>query len=227
MYGAMRDEGGSHTGAHAIRRSERGAEAFLSAARHSQRVRKLKFILPAVAITIAGIFFAYSLIVSKGAGPVQLDSASFEDGDLVIHNPSLDGFTSRNLPYQLTAARARQAIGSATGAIALEKIEATLPIDEKNRATIIAGAGTYDRENDRVLLSDSITLRTTSGIVAQLQSAHVDILSQDLSTDRPVEIQMDGMRVRADSFHAKDGGRRLVFENRVKVELDPARLRKE
>ena len=217
------DMGGISAGA--IRRSERGADAFARAVRHSRRVRVLKFVLPVAAIVVSGLFLGYSLLSPTGSDLIDLDSASIEDGNLVMHNPSLNGFTSENLPYSMKAALARQPIGSDDGPIALEKIEATMPIDEEHTATINAGGGTYDRQNNTLSLSDTITVTMSSGIVARLQSAEVDIASSDLKTDDPVEIELDGMRVQANTFHATDGGSKLIFEDRVRVELDPARLR--
>ncbi|WEX09553.1 LPS export ABC transporter periplasmic protein LptC [Chelativorans sp. AA-79] len=209
----------------ATRHTERGAEAFARAVRHSRRVRALKFILPAAAIVVSGLFFGYSLLSPTGLEAIDLDSATIEGGSLVMHNPSLNGFTSEDLPYSMTAERARQPIGSDTGPIELEKIRATLPIDEEHKATISAGGGVFDRQANKLVLDDEITVTMSSGIVARLQSANVDIESNDLATDDPVEIEMEGMRVNADTFQATEGGSKLIFEKRVRVELDPARLR--
>ncbi len=226
MNGAA-NAGMNETAARAIKRSERGEDAFARARRHSRLVRLLKFVLPGAALAIAALFFGYSLLFSSvGGGAFNLGSTSLEDGDLVMHNPSLDGFTSENLPYSLTAASARQPVGGEEEAIRLEGIEASLPIDEDTRATINAETGVFDRRKDRLALSDAITVTTTSGMVARLQSADIDIASNDLSTDDPVEIELEGMRVRADSFRATNGGEKLIFEKRVRVELQPAKIRR-
>jgi lipopolysaccharide export system protein LptC len=226
LNGAVNAEHGE-VGAHAVLRSERGADAFVRAQRHSRRVRALKFVLPVAAVTIAGLFLGYSLLSSAtGGGTVNLDSASIEDGNLVMHNPALNGFTSGNLPYSMKAVRARQAIGSDMGPIELEQIQAMLPLNSEHQATISAGGGIFDRQSNHILLTDAITLTTTSGIVARLESANVDIGSGNLSTDDPVDIELSGMRVRADTFRATEGGNKLVFENRVRLEIAPANLRR-
>lgn len=213
------------SGAHAIKRSERGAEAFARARRHSRLVRVLKFVLPGAAIVITALFLGYSLLSSAGWGGVDLGLTSIENGELVMRNPSLDGYTSENLPYSMTAERARQAVGDENGAIRLEGIQASLPLDETDRATLTARSGVFDRQKDRLTLSEGITMTTTSGIVARLQSAEVDIGANVLSSDEPVQIEMEGMRLRADTFRASDGGNKLIFENRVRMELDPATIR--
>lgn len=215
----------SELGAHAIRRSERGTEAFDRAARHSRRVRRLKILLPVAASFIAVAFLGYSLLPSTGAGGIDLRMLSIEGGKLVMENPTLGGFTDENLPYTMTAERARQAIGGQGDAIQLEGIRATVPIDRQDQATISAEGGIYDRQNNRLALDGAITLRTTSGILARLQSAEVDMASNVLSTEKPVEIEMSGMQIRADSFRAADGGKTLVFQDRVLVQIDPVRAR--
>ncbi|WP_274423631.1 LPS export ABC transporter periplasmic protein LptC [Chelativorans sp. YIM 93263] len=223
----MQDGLEAETAGTPIRRSERGEEAFSRAARHSRRVRVLKFVLPVVAVVASALLLGYSFLFSIGGDSVNPGSVSIESGNLVMDNPSLDGFTSANLPYHMTAARARQAIGGEDGgAILLEDISATVPIDEHNEASIRATAGTFERGNDRLKLDDSITVRTTSGITARLQSAEIDMDSGSLTTEDPVEIDLDGIQVRANKFNATGGGERLVFEDRVRVRMDPKQVRR-
>jgi len=212
--------------AQALKRSERGAEAFARAARHSRRVRVLKFVLPAVAVAISGLFLGYSLIAPTGIHALNLDSATIEGGSLVMHNPSLNGFTSGNLPYSVTAALARQEVGADSGPIELEKIQATLPIDSGRQAMVTAGGGVFNQATNQLLLNNAITVESNAGISAQLKSAAVDMSSGNLSTDEPVDIEVNGMRVRAKSFPTVDGLERLVFENGVRLEIDPASVRR-
>ena len=209
-----------------LKRSERGAEAFARAARHSRRVRVLKIVLPAAAVVVSVLFLGYSLLSPTVLDGLNLESATIEGGSLVMHNPSLNGFTSENLPYSVTATRARQEIGSDSGPIELEKIQATLPIDAERQATVTAGGGVFDQEKNRLLLNNAITVESNAGIFAQLKSANVDMASGNLSTDEPVDIEVNGMRVRAKSFHTIDGLERLVFENGVRLEIDPASVRR-
>ncbi|UUP17935.1 hypothetical protein NTH_02411 [Nitratireductor thuwali] len=212
--------------ARAFRSSERGEEAFAKAERHSRTVRMLKFVLPTSAVVVAVAFFGYSMLSSGGMASVDLGSASIEDGKLVMSNPSLDGFTDENLPYHMTATRARQPIGSETAAIELEGIEATVPIDSGNSASISAEAGTFDRHGNMLRLDTAITLETTSGIRARLSSADIDIAAGTLSTGDPVAIELKGMSIEADAFSASEGGKKLVFDRRVRVTLDPESIRR-
>lgn len=202
--------------------NERTEKAFARAARHSRRVRALKLVLPVAAAAITLTFVGYSILASWGGPTGGIAGLVVEDGDLVMSNPQLDGFTSDDLPYELTAARARQSVGGG-GAIDLEEIRASVPIDDTDTASIEASAGTFDRERNRLRMDGGITMSTTSGLQARLESADIDMETNDLVTDRPVDIVRDGMRIGASSLHTKEGGKVLLFENDVRVRIDPER----
>lgn len=208
----------------AIRNTERGAEDFALASRHSRRVRLLKRVLPAVAIAITVVFVGYSYLFSGTRGAIDLASASIEGGSLVMSSPELNGFTSDDRPYKMTAERARQKLGG-EDVIELEGIRAHVPVDGDNFATIQASDGVYDRGNNRLDITSEIALRTTSGIVAKLDSAEIDIAKSSLSSSNPVEIELDGTKIAADSFAAEEGGKVFVFDKRVRVTIDPSRIR--
>ncbi|KFB11401.1 LPS export ABC transporter periplasmic protein LptC [Nitratireductor basaltis] len=215
-----------HMRSDAIRRAERGERDFARAQAHSRRVRAMKWFLPAVASGCILLFVGYSMLSSVTGGDIDLGSATIKDGKLVMANPTLEGFTRNNLPYTMTAARARQEIGSETAAIDLEEITATVPFDDGDQAVITASEGRFDRSGNALTLNQTIELETTNGISARLESADVDVAKGSLKSDKPVEINMDGLSIRADRFSADDGGKVLVFEDRVRVIVDPQKVRR-
>ena len=224
-------QGASHNQAAGLRsspleRSERGADAFVRAQRHSRMVRRLKIVLPTLAVVIMIAFIGYSILASSVGGSVSMGTPSLEGGDLVMANPKLDGFTKDDLPYKMSAARAKQSLGGGNS-IELEDIQARLPIDDSNWASINAAAGVFDKDDNTLNITSSVTLETTSGIVARLQSAKVDIAAKKLSTQDPVEIELDGTRIAAESMQATEGGKVLTFSDRVRVQIDPSQIRQE
>lgn len=204
--------------------SERGEEAFARATRHSRLVRTLKIMLPAAAILVSVAFAGYSFLSSAMNGTVDLASASIESGSLVMASPELNGFTSDNLPYKMTAERARQKIGS-QDVIELEGIRAHVPVDKDNFATIQAEDGVYSRGDNKLDIKSPLLLKTTSGIIARLESAKIDIEKSTLESPHAVEIELDGTKIAADSFAASDGGKVFVFDKRVRVTIDPTQLK--
>lgn len=200
--------------------------AFFRARRHSRRVRVLKFVLPLVALLIAAVFVGYSILSSSGVVNVDIGLPTVEDGNLVMSNPKLDGFNADDQPYKMTAARATQAIGGGSE-IRLEKISAEVPIDAKTKASIEAATGTYDQQRNRLDIDSPLTLTTTSGIVARLQSADVDINTNEISTADPVDVDMKGTHIAAESLVTRKGGDVFVFKDRVRVTIEPSVLRRE
>ncbi|KQZ15955.1 LPS export ABC transporter periplasmic protein LptC [Mesorhizobium sp. BE184] len=198
--------------------------AFGNAQRHSQRVRFLKLALPLAAAIIAIAFPVYSYMVAPAAVPVKTENSAFSDGKLVMANPKLEGFTKQNLPYSMNAIRAVQD-ASKENIIELEGIDAKLPIDEKTTATINAARGIYDRENNTIDLDSAVTVSTNDGMVVKLKSAFLDMGKGNMKTNDPVDITRDGSRISSDTMSVENNGKILIFEKRVRVNIDPAKLK--
>ncbi|QPC88540.1 LPS export ABC transporter periplasmic protein LptC [Mesorhizobium sp. NBSH29] len=200
------------------------AVEFQSAQHHSRRVRLMKIVLPLVAVLIALGFFAYSYVSSPTRIGVDVASSAIADGKLVMASPKLEGMTKDNLPYTMTAARALQNLDT-TGVIELEDIDAKLPIDATNTATIEAERGVYDRDQNTLKIDTPITVTTTDGMVAKLNSAFIDIAKGDMTSTEPVDIAVQGARVTADSMTILENGKVLVFEKRVRMQINPEQVK--
>jgi lipopolysaccharide export system protein LptC len=194
--------------------------AFLKARRYSKRVRVVKFALPLVGAALAIGFFGYSYVLSPSSVSIGVGGTAVRDGKLVMANPKVSGYTQDNLPYTLTAMRAIQDL-SQTGTIQLEDIDAKFPVDENNWARVLARTGTYDDTGNTLDITSPVTFKTTDGMTANLKSAFINIEAGELSTSEPVDILQDGSRVTADTFKVLDKGKVFVFENRVRVMIEP------
>jgi lipopolysaccharide export system protein LptC len=199
--------------------------AFRRALSHSRRVRLLKLALPLSALLITGSFAAYSYISVPGSVSFDISESAYADGKLVMANPKLDGYTKESRPYSMTATRALQHVDK-SAIVELEGIDARLPVSDEIFALIGADRGVYDREKNTLDVPSLITVKTTDGMTATLQSAYLEIDKGNLRTDKPVDIRMDGARIAADSMSVLENGKVLIFEKRVKMELRPDRLKK-
>lgn len=208
---------------HEIARSaapDRSEVVFKRAQRHSRRVRRMKIWLPALALIGVGGFFGWSYVAIPDIAGINIGGAAISDGKLVMANPKLDGVTKDNLPYSMTASRAVQEIGN-TDIIRLEKIAANLPVDPKNTAKIVAESGVYDNGKNQLTIDSAMTVTTTDGMTANLKSAHMDMEAGTMSTSEPVEILMNGSKITALSMNMAENGKVIVFENRVRVDIEP------
>jgi lipopolysaccharide export system protein LptC len=200
------------------------AVAFGRAQRHSRRVRVLKFALPLVAGVIAVAFPLYSYMVAPPAVAIQSDSSVLTDGKLVMAHPKLSGFTKDNLPYSMIAQRAVQDAAN-QGLVQLDGIDAKLPMSPKVNAAIEATKGFYNRDANTLELQQDIVVTTTDGMVAKLKSAFLDMGKGTMKTDDPVDITRNGSRINSDTMIVQDRGKVLVFEKRVRVNIDPATMK--
>lgn len=200
------------------------ADAFDLAARHSRRVRFFKRALPTAAVALAALFGGYSYLSAPPSLQVKAEGAAFSEGKLVMAKPQLSGFTRDNLPYSMIADRAVQD-PSNQGVVELHGIDADLPISAENVAKVDAARGVYDREGNTLNLTEQVTVTTSDGMVARLKSAYLDMGSGAMKTDEPVEITLDGSKITSDSMSMLENGKVVVFEKRVRMNIDSARMK--
>jgi lipopolysaccharide export system protein LptC len=204
--------------------NRRGEDVFASAGRHSRLVRFLKFAIPAVALLSAGIFGGATIFRRELPVALSSEGVSMSDGRIVMANPKLDGMTGDRRPYKMQALRAYQEVKK-NGLVELEQITAELPFGANATAQIKAGGGFFDNGASLLDLAKGIELTTSDGMLAKLTSAHIDIGKNGLSTSEPVDITTDGAHITADSMQVGEGGKLLVFEKRVRLVIDPKKMK--
>lgn len=197
---------------------------FERARRHSRRVRRLKIVLPLLAVVMAVAFGAYSWLSAPGSFGVDLAASTVKDGKLIMANPKLDGYTSENRRYSMSAVRAVQDL-SRQGEIDLENIDARIPISDEVFADIDSPFGRYNRQSNTLELREAMNVRTTDGMTAHLRSASIDLSNGALTSSDPLTIDFDGSTVSADSVSISENGKVMVFEKRVRVDIAPEKLK--
>jgi lipopolysaccharide export system protein LptC len=204
--------------------SDKDSTVFRAAERHSRRVRFLKFALPAAALIGAAVFSWFTFFsTSSVPSNISLDNAGIENGKLVMTNPKLDGFTKDKLPYKMSAVRALQEVGN-SNVISLEGIDAELPLGSESRAQVKAKSGVFDNANRQLTLDSDISLTTSDGITANLQSADINIAGNSMSTNKPVSIHNSTSSITADSMQITESGKVMTFERRVRLVIQPTKL---
>nr|MBA3446934.1 LPS export ABC transporter periplasmic protein LptC [Pseudaminobacter sp.] len=184
----------------------------------------LKGVLPLLGAVTAIAFVTYSYMATPASVAVRTDGSAISEGKLVMANPKLEGYTKDNRPYSMTAVRAVQDLET-EGIVELEGIDARLPIDADNWATIDAARGTYDRDKNTLDIKSEVTVTTSDGMVAKLKSAYLDIGTGGMRTDDPVDIAVDGGTITAQTMSIQENGKILIFENRVRMNIDPKRMK--
>ncbi len=201
-----------------------GADTYRRAMSHSRRVRRLRVLLPVVALGITLAFVAVSLVRGLMPDELQIESAKIEDGKVVMEKPAIAGRNSEGVRYSLRAERALQDIKN-PNMITLESIAAAVPVNDKVLARVVATSGIFDRGANLLNLDKPFTLNLSSGIDAQFGSANLDIGGGTMKTEDPVAIQTKGASIVANSLEMKDKGRTMIFTGAVKLNIEPSALR--
>lgn len=202
---------------------ERDARDFLRANRHSGRVRVLRIAFPLIGLFILTTVIGAYFWSQSGAPGVTVQSASMDDGRMVMSNPKIDGVDDRQRPYTLIAREAIQD-PSALGQVELTGIDAKVPLDEGIFAKILAGKGFYDSDAKTLKLDDSVDIRTDDGVTMTLNDADVDMDAGSLMTANPVSIKTEQAQISANSFTVENNGEKVVFQNRVRMTIFPGKF---
>jgi lipopolysaccharide export system protein LptC len=200
------------------------AEAYRLATRHSARVRFLKFALPAAALLIGLIFAAVSIVRTYLPSELQVESATIENGKIVMRNPAIAGRNDDGVSYSMKAERALQDMKQ-PDVIELQNIIAKMPVNEKTVAEVVAKTGIYDRGRNLLDMVAPFTINLNTGLKASFLSAHLDVNGGTMSSNEPVSIRSSGASIVAQSLRMTDKGRVVTFEGEVVVDLDPAAIR--
>lgn len=199
-------------------------DAFGRAERHSRTVRRLKIALPVAAIAMIAGFAGLSVLSTPTAISVEDQGSDVADGKLVMANPKLEGFTKDGRPYSMVAGRAIQDFDQ-QGIVKLEAIDATMPVDKDNWARVQTESGIYNRNDNTLDAKTDIVVTTSDGMIAKLKSAFLDINNGNLKTSDPVDIQANGATITAGSMAILDNGKRIIFETRVRMNIDPESMK--
>ena len=199
-------------------------EAYRRAARHSARVRALKIALPVLGLLVAGIFAVVSIVSTYLPDELDVESATIEDGKVVMKNPAISGRNRDGISYSMRADRALQDMKN-PDIIQLENIRAKMPVNEELMAQVDAVTGIYDRGRNVLDMTAPFTISLNTGLEAAFRDAHLDINGGRMATQQPVTIQSKEASIVAQSLRMTDKGQTVVFEGDVVVNVDPAAIR--
>jgi lipopolysaccharide export system protein LptC len=206
--------------------AEQQEKAFRSARRHSMRVKFLKWSVPLmVLIGIVG-FIAWVLHNQPDPAPVQeaLKENSFEQDELTMANPKLNGF-SKGRAYEVIAEEAVQQVAT-PHIINLRQLSARVNDEKDQWVTITSLSGLFDQEQETLELNGNVDVRSSLGYGMTTEGAQVDMKRGYMITTSPVTIASGDVRLGAEQLEVIDNGDQLRFKDRVKLRIDASMLNK-
>ncbi|WP_296040807.1 LPS export ABC transporter periplasmic protein LptC [uncultured Agrobacterium sp.] len=197
--------------------ADKMSDAYALAKRHSARVRRLKVALPIAATAISLAFIGVSLARTWIPDEVSLQSASIEDGKIVMEKPALAGRNNKGFDYSMNADRALQDISS-PNLMTLEKVLAAVPMNDIV-AQVVAQEGILDRTTNRLKMTAPFDINLSNGLKARFQSANVDLKAGTMESDQRVDITTKEGSIVAESLRIADNGKTIVFSGQVRARI--------
>ena len=198
-----------------------GEDAFRAARRHSRLVRTLRIVLPAVAVGGILLFLASAhFIPSDLARLISSAVIDVKTKSIVMSTPHISGFEGTRRAYEVNATRAIQSIADPK-VLTFEQINAHIGLDDGGTATVNAGTGIYNGNDNTLELKNGITAETTTGYTAKIQQAAIDLTKGSLMSSTPVEIHTKEGTLRANSIDVVDRGKHVTFRGSVSVTFMP------
>ncbi len=198
--------------------------AYRRAISHSAHVKRLKILLPVLALAISLAFIAVSWVRAIFPDNLSIGGARIENGRVVMEKPAISGRNDEGISYFMNAARALQSIANPSD-IALETIEAAVPIRSDLIARVTATAAKFDRDTDRLDMTAPFVVTLSSGITAHFKSAHLDVHAGILASKESVTVTAKESTLVANGMNITDKGRVIGFSGNVRLTLNPAAFR--
>ncbi len=157
---------------------------------------------------------------STKLGPLGFSNLSLDGSKITMAKPKLAGFRSDGQAYVLTAEKALQDIKQPE-IVELQKVDGEIGMAGGEATRVSADSGVYDSAAERMRLIGDVRIGNTSFEV-RLRSAAIDFKTGLYQSDEPVEVHMDdGTTILGDRAMARDNGRELIFEGRVRTRIAP------
>jgi len=201
------------------------AAAYKRALSHSGRVRRWKILLPIMAVLISLGFITVSWIKAMIPENLTIGGATIEDGRIVMEKPAISGRNGDGISYFMNARRALQAILNPND-IALEDIEAAVPIKGNLIARVKGKAAKFDRATDKLQMTAPFVVTLSSGVVVHFQAANLDPHSGLLKSDKPVTVNAKDSTLTANSMTVTGRGSVIAFDGKIHVVISPSAMHK-
>ena len=203
------------------RRQDRDA-AFRAAFRHSRRVRRLRVLVPALAVLIfCGVVFVSWWDPLKALNlPISIGSLSMSGSKVTMEAPRLTGYTNDNRFYRVSATRAEHDI-TQSHIVALSAIDAEMQMEGGGVARVVSSAGVLDTKTGRVELNQDVAVTTTDGQSGRLGHALVDTRAGTVVSNGPVSMASPRGELTSERMQISDNGKVIVLEGQVRGNFMP------
>jgi lipopolysaccharide export system protein LptC len=194
---------------------------FARAARHSRRVRLLRWAIPAIVtvallmIIAASIFNPFRLLTKL---PLSVGNLAVSGTKITMEAPHLTGFTPDQRAYDLRAKTATQDVTN-PAYVELHDLSSKVQMEDKSNVNMDANLGVFDTKTQILELKDNIFLKSSTGYEARLSEAVVDIAKGEVKSDHAVAVKLLNGTLDANRLRITESGALVVFDGGVSMTL--------
>lgn len=188
--------------------------------RHSARVRRMRLLLPVIALIVVAVVMAVAGHEAPLA-PVpreQVMPKSISRNEL--QNPKFQSEDSSNRPYTITAEKATQNTSDMDN-IMLDKPVADMSLEKEGWVAIKAANGTYNQATGNLNLDGKVEAHHDSGYELETEKMHIDVKSKKLVSTTPVTGHGPSADITASGLEADDVEKKVTFTGPAKLILRP------
>lgn len=214
---ARRRENAGHAGGLDQTRTRR----IRKAQRHSRLVRILRFALPTGALAIAG-YYAFTLLAASnfGADIARKALPKIVPSSLAMKNPRYRGFTKDGGAYAVTASTARPHPKHAQY-ILLDRITGSLTQKGGTTLTLTALTGSFNTEQESILLRHKVNLKTDRGGWARLKTLRYESRTGLITSDTPVEFGNPQAKISGQRLKIMQKSKEMTVSGNVRALITP------
>lgn len=207
--------------AYTVARRSDGTRAFRRALRHSRSVRFIRLAIPLGLLAgIAAMVVAsrlHPLEILTGV-PVDFSNLVVSGTKITMQAPRIAGFTNDSRPYEITARAAAQDIVHPE-TMELQGLHGKAETADRGAFELTADAGVYDSKADVLTLRQNIVLKSADGMEVHLSEAVIDTHSNNVVSEKPVEVRLQDGNIKANRMEVSDSGDTIRFGGGVSVTI--------
>ncbi|MEM7617858.1 MAG: LPS export ABC transporter periplasmic protein LptC [Pseudomonadota bacterium] len=153
---------------------------------YSVFVRRMRLILPLIAVILIGVVFTWSNMGDETIISAEDPAAPKTIGKNELLNPKFESVDDKNQPYTIVAKRALQGNNN-DDIVILEEPLADMLLNSGNWVAIKAKQGAFSQEKQSLLLRGDVELFHDKGYQMSMPELHVNMDKNTARTDKDVK----------------------------------------
>ncbi len=184
--------------------------------RHSSLVRKMRLILPVLALGVVVVLMTWKSdnIPVAPVPRAEISPETIAQNELV--NPKFQSEDKSGQPYTITADKAVQNAGD-MDTLLLQSPVADMTLKSGGWVSLKAKDGTYQQSTGNLDLNNTVEIHHDSGYEIHTQKMNIDVKGQKITSDTPVTGQGPAGNISASGLLVDGNSKTVTFTGPAKI----------